>query len=367
MQPIDVLIVDDSVFMRRIISDLISEDTGFRVVGTAKNGREAIEMVKRLKPHVMTLDVEMPEMNGLEALRIIMKENPLPVIMLSSLTQEGASETIKALELGAVDFIGKPSGSISLDLHKVKESLLEKLHIAAGTNVSKLPKPFVAPAAPLKKVPVPAVVPPKMVERLQAESNTTFDHLVAIGTSTGGPRALHEVLSGIPGSFPAPVVIVQHMPPNFTKSLSQRLNTISGLHVVEAENGMVLESGMAYVAPGGYHMTIARNGTSSYKVHLSQEDPRAGHRPSVDVMFESLLPLKELKRHIVLMTGMGSDGAKGMLALKQAGALTTIAESEETCIVYGMPRAAVELKCVTHVLPQQEIARQLIHSVNTKI
>ncbi|MDF2964044.1 MAG: chemotaxis protein CheY [Paenibacillus sp.] len=366
MQTYGVLVVDDSVFMRKIITDLISEDPQFKVMATAKNGKEAVEMVKRLRPDAVTMDIEMPEMNGLDALKAIMVEQPTPVIMLSSLTKDGARETITALDRGAVDFIGKPSGSISLDLHKVKTALLEKLHIAVKTNVSKfqlnplISKPLSKPMAASESV--VASMTEKQMQQLKPSPQV--NQLVAIGTSTGGPRALHQVMSHIPGLLPAPIVIVQHMPPNFTKSLAQRLDSVSELKVVEAENGMILQNGTAYVAPGGYHMTVARNGPGLYKIHISQEEPRGGHRPSVDVLFESLLPLKELKRHIVLMTGMGADGAKGMLALKQAGAVTTIAESEETCIVYGMPRAAVELNCVMHVLPQQAIALKLSQSVN---
>ncbi|NOU93413.1 chemotaxis-specific protein-glutamate methyltransferase CheB [Paenibacillus sp. LMG 31456] len=367
MQPYGVLVVDDSVFMRKIITDLISEDPQFQVVATAKNGKEALELVKKLKPNVVTMDIEMPEMNGLDALKAIMSELPTPVVMLSSLTQDGARETITALERGAVDFIGKPSGSISLDLHKVKTALLEKLHIAVKTNVNKFQlNPLVSKPSPRLAVATETVVQSiteKQQQQLKPSSHVS--QLVAIGTSTGGPRALHQVISQIPGHTPAPIVIVQHMPPNFTKSLAQRLDSVSELNVLEAENGMILQNGTAYIAPGGYHMTIARNGPGAYKIHLNLEDPRAGHRPSVDILFESLLPLKELKRHIVLMTGMGADGAKGMLALKQAGATTTIAESEETCIVYGMPRAAVELNCVMHVLPQQEIARKISQAVIT--
>lgn len=375
-QPFDVLVVDDSIFMRKIISDFISEDPMLRVVGTARNGKEAVEQVKKLKPHAVTMDIEMPEMNGLEALRVIMKECPVAIIMLSSLTQEGAFETIKALEWGAVDFVGKPSGSISLDLHKVKAQLLEKLHMAVRMNVSKFaaPRPSQSfnrlqpkskPTPPAQRIAfsVPLNPPIAANKGTLVRSQAGIEQLVAIGTSTGGPRALHQVLSELPSELAAPVVIVQHMPPNFTRSLAQRLDSISGLKVVEAEDGMPLENGSAYVAPGGFHMAVARNGTGAYRIHLSKEEPRGGHRPSVDVLFESLLPLKELKRHIVIMTGMGSDGAKGMLALKQSGAVTTIAESEDTCIVYGMPRAAVELNCVMHVLPQQEIAGKLIAAV----
>jgi two-component system chemotaxis response regulator CheB len=293
--------------------------------------------------------------------------------MLSSLTQDGTRETITALERGAVDFIGKPSGSISLDLRKVKTALLDKLHVAVQANIRKFTSNQASTAKQSVGFKLDATAkrklaePPRTVANDQPARNTLSQvhQLVAIGTSTGGPRALHQVISNIPGRLPAPIVIVQHMPPNFTKSLAQRLDSVSEIHVVEAEDGMILKNGEAYIAPGGFHMTVARNGPGTYKIHLSQEDPRGGHRPSVDILFESLLPLKELKRHIVIMTGMGADGAKGMQALRKAGAVTTIAESEETCIVYGMPRAAVELDCVTHVLPQHDIALKLSMAVMT--
>jgi two-component system chemotaxis response regulator CheB len=366
MMPYKILVVDDSIFMRKMISDLITGDGQFQVIATAKNGKEAIEMTRSLKPDAITMDIEMPEMNGLDALKVIMEEQPTPVIMLSSLTKEGARETIVALERGAIDFIGKPSGSISLDLHRVKEVLLEKLHIAVRTNVSKIRVNPIIPKLKIKPSQIHEALPPYKTNpalvKQQSETQhvtTQVSQIVAIGTSTGGPRALHQVLSQIPGNFPAPIVIVQHMPPNFTKSLALRLHSISELHVAEAQDGMALINGCVYVAPGGFHMTVARNGPGLYKIHISKEEARGGHRPCVDTLFESLLPLKELKRHIVLMTGMGADGAKGMLALKNAGAITTIAEAEETCIVYGMPRAAVELQCVMHVLPQPEIALKL--------
>jgi two-component system chemotaxis response regulator CheB len=187
--------------------------------------------------------------------------------------------------------------------------------------------------------------------------------LVAVGCSTGGPRALKTLLERIPGDFPAPIVIVQHMPPNFTRSLAQRLNTLSPLRVVEAEQGMTLETGTAYIAPGGYQLRIVPGAGGKYIVSLKVEDARNGHRPSVDTMFESLLPLTSLERHLVLLTGMGSDGAKMMKKLYDAGVQSTFAENEETCVVYGMPRSAVELKCVRHLLPMQEIAPKLVQVV----
>ncbi|GFZ83996.1 chemotaxis response regulator protein-glutamate methylesterase [Paenibacillus marchantiophytorum] len=372
MAPYNILVVDDSVFMRKIISDLISENPQYQIIGTAKNGQEAIEQVKLLRPDAVTMDIEMPVMNGLDALQRIMAEQPTPIIMLSSLTEEGASETIKALEWGAVDFIRKPSGSISLDLYKVKQLLHEKLHMAVRTKMRSFQPVQQKPlSSRLNTSPTPSVferskasaMKPPDVKAGAAEGSTHFNHLVAIGTSTGGPRALHQVISNIPAGFPAPILIVQHMPPNFTKSLAQRLNDISQIKVVEAAEGDVLQTATAYVAPGGWHMIAYKDSNKTYKIRLTKEDPRSGHRPSVDVMFESLLGMSELKRHIVLMTGMGSDGAKGMLSLKQSGVATTIAESEETCVVYGMPRAAVEMQAAMHVLPQQDIAVRLAQCV----
>ncbi|MEO3945084.1 CheB methylesterase domain-containing protein [Gorillibacterium sp. CAU 1737] len=186
-----------------------------------------------------------------------------------------------------------------------------------------------------------------------------FQNLIAIGTSTGGPRALHAVLTALPGNLNAPVLVVQHMPPKFTKSLAERLNANSAITVVEAADGMTVEKGTAYIAPGGQHMLMIRDDKGQYRIKLTLDDPVSGHRPSVNVMFESLLSFTELKRYVVLMTGMGSDGAKGMQALALSGAAATIAEAEETCVVYGMPRAAVQLECVTHILPLHEIPGKL--------
>lgn len=410
-----VLVVDDSVFMRRIVSDLVGEHPDFQVIATAKNGVEAVQMAKELQPDCITMDVEMPEMNGLEALKRIMKENPLPVIMLSSLTKEGAMETIQALEAGAIDFVQKPSGSISLDLFKVKEMLHERLEIAVKSNIKRLnttitaasapppseqvlPKatplqeppssrlrsvmPPASPAAEPSKLHRPPVQPERKAERppLRPEIRAVppaappvkpaapvlkgpLKHLVALGTSTGGPRALQQVLSGLPEDFGAPIVIVQHMPPNFTNSLAMRLNSNCRIGVVEGQDGMILQAGTAYIAPGGFQMRVHSEGNGVYRLGVSAEPPRGGHKPSVDTLFESVLLLQELKRHIVIMTGMGSDGAKMMLELKNQGASTTIAESEETCVVYGMPRAAVELGCVDHLLPVHEIPNQLMRAL----
>ncbi|MEI7027313.1 protein-glutamate methylesterase/protein-glutamine glutaminase [Paenibacillus sp. y28] len=357
-----VLVVDDSVFMRKIISDLISEAPEFEVIATAKNGKEAVEKVASLKPDIVTMDVEMPEMNGLDALKLIMQQNPTPVIMLSSLTEAGAKETILALEWGAVDFVRKPSGSVSLDLYKVKIQLLEKLRTASKTRIKYVPaSPPPAPVLPPKETkPAAAIAFPLRDKPKVKMTSPIFDQIVAIGTSTGGPKALQQVLTRLPASFPAPVVIVQHMPPGFTKSLAERLDMLSEIRVVEAEDDMILYASTAYIAPGGYHMKIVSHGPSQYRIRLNKEDPRGGHRPSVDILFESLIPVAGLKRHAVLMTGMGSDGARGMLGLRQAGAVSTLAEAEETCVVYGMPRSAVELGGAMYVEPLHQIPAKLV-------
>lgn len=203
----------------------------------------------------------------------------------------------------------------------------------------------------------PGLTPDRMV------GSENLHKLVAVGCSTGGPRALKVLLEKIPADFPAPIVIVQHMPPNFTKSLAQRLNTFSPLEVLEAEQGMILRKGAAYIAPGGYHLQVTPTSKGQYAVVLTKEEARNGHRPSVDVLFESLLPLTSLDRHVLLMTGMGSDGARMMKSLYDSGVTSTFAESEETCVVYGMPRSAVELQCVKYVLPLQEIAPRLVQAV----
>jgi two-component system chemotaxis response regulator CheB len=357
MNTFKVLVVDDSAFMRKLISDLILQDSSFEVIATARNGKEALDKVIEHKPDLITMDIEMPEVNGLEALESIMQKCPTPVIMLSSLTAEGAKETIQALELGAVDFVQKPSGSISMDLQKVKHLLIEKLKIASQTKVFQYKKP-------INRVPSQTVTKqPKAKKAYKSMPKTSFDQLVAIGTSTGGPRALQKVITELPANFPAPLLIVQHMPPNFTKSLAQRLDSLSAIQVVEAEDGQLIESGVAYIAPGGWHMKLNQIHKGQYHIQLTNEEPRSGHRPSVDVMYESLLPHQELKKHIVIMTGMGSDGAKAMKALYNLGVESTIAESEETCIVFGMPRSAIELKSVDYVLPLQEIAGKLISLV----
>lgn len=355
-----VLVVDDSAFMRKLIKDIVESDPSFEVIATARNGRDALDKLQELEVDAVTLDVEMPEINGLEALEKIMAIKPLPVIMISSLTGQGTKETILALEKGAFDVVCKPSGSISLDLHKVKDELLEKLKAAVQSKprFAVMEDEGKESGALATQEPEPAV--PKRSKFIRS-----FDQIVAIGTSTGGPRALQKVLTSLPADFAAPIVVVQHMPPGFTRLLAERLDTVSALRVLEAENDIPLLPGVVYIAPGGWHMRVVRHRRIGYRIALDQEEPISGHRPSVHRLFESLLPLRELKRHIVIMTGMGSDGAQAMKNLRDDGAETTIAEAEETCIVYGMPRIAAKLGAAQHVLPLHQIGDRLIDAIRS--
>jgi two-component system chemotaxis response regulator CheB len=438
MPEFKVLIVDDSPFMRKVFSDVIDADAAFKVLATASNGKEAIDLVLKLKPDIITMDLEMPHMNGIEALQRIMAIHPTPVIMLSAVTDNGTRDTIKALQYGAFDFIRKPDRAVNLDIQQVGVQLLEKLHIALESMsegvfrmlpaveekvvsppqstssfatpvmrvseeektplVSSAKRQYLSPSPKKESLqesrkplatPLPASVngisKTDVIEtQLKAEksrlkeiktantelknrqASTLFTHLVAIGTSTGGPRALHEVLTSIPADFQAPILVVQHMPPKFTHSLAQRLDNYCSIHVREAVDREPVETATAYIAPGGRHMSLEKDAKGKFRIHLSDEGPRGGHMPSVDVMFESLLGHQQLKRHVVLMTGMGSDGAKGMKALQSDGAITTIAEAEQTCVVYGMPRSAVELGAVSHLIPLHEIASTLVQEVQLR-
>ncbi|MFS1513180.1 protein-glutamate methylesterase/protein-glutamine glutaminase [Chengkuizengella sp. SCS-71B] len=343
-----VIVVDDSAFMRNLITNIISENTEFEIICFAKNGKEAVDKVIELKPDVVTMDIEMPIMNGLDALQMIMEKQPTPVLMLSNFTDFGTLETIKALQYGAVDFIKKPSIAASFNLHTNDFPFIEKLKSAVESNVKK-------------QLPVFRQKSDKEI-RHKNKGSDEFSNLVAIGTSTGGPRALQQILSALPGTFSAPLLIVQHMPPKFTKSLAERLNMLSSMKVVEAEHGQVIETSTAYLAPGDWHMSVEKD-LGKYKINLSKDKLRAGHRPSVDYLFESLAPFKELEKHIVIMTGMGSDGAQGMKQLIQSGVSSTFAESEESSIIFGMPRAAIELNEVRYILTLDKIASKLIEVV----
>jgi len=365
-----LLVVDDSAFMRKLISDFFVGNSKVEVVGTARNGKDAIKKIQSLKPSVVTMDIEMPEMNGLDALKEIMIQCPVPVIMLSSTTQRGTENAIAAIESGAVDFVAKPSGTISLDLHKIQSELVHKVEQAAMVPISKLKKPSgskrqqdsVTKVSTVNKqqhqipIPVNATASKVAITKSHTEWNKAGKKIVLIGTSTGGPRALQEVITKIPKSIQAPILIVQHMPAGFTKSLATRLDQLSEVVVKEAEQGDILQNGVAYIAPGGYHLKLRKVGTTFGIVLDNQEAPRSGHRPSVDVMFEDVSQYKDFDKVAVIMTGMGHDGSNGLKALKKTGNVIAIAESAETCIVYGMPKAAVETQLVDEVADVDDIA-----------
>ncbi|MDU2066742.1 MAG: chemotaxis response regulator protein-glutamate methylesterase [Sporomusaceae bacterium] len=347
---IRVLIVDDSAFMRKMLTDLFVSQPDFSVVDTARNGKDAIDKVKHLKPDLVTLDVEMPVVDGIKALEEIMKQTPVPVVMISSLTHDGAEATLRALELGAVDFIAKTAGPIST-LSGIQNEVVEKCRAAAKVNVSTLKRsPFsVAPVAVPKKTP------------LQPLAEAVDDKVVAIGTSTGGPRALQEVLTNLPGTLPSSIVIVQHMPPGFTKSLAERLNSLSALTIKEAENNDILRHGLVLIAPGNYHMTFERTQNKTV-VKLNQNPPIGGHRPAVDPMLESIANLYKQKAIGVILTGMGHDGSKGIAAIKRFNGIT-IAEDQTTAVVYGMPKSAVELGVVDRLVPLHAVANEIVKAV----
>lgn len=352
VKKIEVLVVDDSAYMRKVISNLLQSDENITVVDTARDGLDALDKIKQWKPDVVTLDVEMPKLNGLSALERIMKECPTAVIMLSSLTQEGSDTTVKALTMGAVDFVAKPSGAISIDIHKVKEDLLTKIKVAAKASLTTLR----SSSAAVRSWPAPAapVVQPGVMRASAPQK------LVVIGSSTGGPNALQQVIPRLPGNLPAAVLVVQHMPPGFTASLANRLNDSSPLEVCEAKEGDVLQTGKVYVAPGGHHMVL----NSKTTIGLNQDPPVHSVRPAVDVTLESAVNYYGPKMVGVILTGMGYDGSKGMTALKKAGG-KTVAQDEATCVVYGMPRVVVEMGKADKVLPVQNIADEIVSMLNS--
>ncbi len=341
---IRALVVDDSAYLRRLISDTLSAIPGVHVVGTAFNGQDAIPMTLRLKPDLITLDLEMPQMNGYTFLRWLMQEQPTSTIIVSS---EGSEENVlKGLELGAVDFIVKPTRRITPELNVIREALLEKVQTLRNLRIdnvkrrltwrpSEVPAPA-CPVSPARKGPI---------------------DLVAIGASTGGPPALQTILSQLPEDFPAAVTVVQHMPPKFTRYFAQRLNDSCRLAVKEAEDGDPLQTGGILVAPGDANMILRRT-PAGIVVALAPASPQDRFTPSVNAMMQSAAELFGQRVLGVLLTGMGDDGRIGMGAIKAAHG-TTIAESEETAIVFGMPGEAVKAGAVDHVYPLNQIARRI--------
>lgn len=347
MAKIKVLVVDDSAFMRKILSDILSETSQIEVVGTAKNGEDAINQIRKLGPDIVTLDVEMPVMDGITALKHIVDEFKIPVVMLSSLTQVGADMTIKALELGAVDFITKPTSIFKINTDEIKNSLVDKILEASKVSVSKV--------SSIKRVTYTR-------KETGFKRSNKLKNIVAIGTSTGGPRALQSVVASIPGDLEGAVLIVQHMPVGFTKSLADRLNSMSDIEIKEAEHGDVLKPGCGYLAPGGYQMEVKKRG-SDYVINLDDSKIVSGHRPSVDAMLQSIVKENIRNTVAVIMTGMGSDGAEGLVELKKNGKIKIIAQDEDSCVVYGMPGSAVKRDAVDVIVPLDQITKEIMKAM----
>jgi len=346
MDRIKVLVVDDSVFMRKIISDIINSTSFLEVIETASNGKEALEKIKLNQPDVVTLDIEMPVMDGLKVLEEIMTKSPIPVIMLSSLTNHGADATIKALDLGAFDFIPKPSSLFNVNTNDFKINLINKIKLAYNSKKKTVKQDLGNYQNP---------------ENINTQYDIKFGNekrtIIAVGTSTGGPRALQTLLKDIPKNINASFLVVQHMPPKFTKSLAERLNNICELTVKEAENDEIILPGYVYIAPGDYHMTLIRD-KKDFKISLNKDNPINGHRPSVDVLMNSIAKLNLENVIGIILTGMGSDGAIGLKELKQKTAYI-IAQSQESCVVFGMPKSAINLGVVDKILPIEEIGKEI--------
>lgn len=350
MIKIKVLVVDDSALMRKIISDMINSEDDMEVVDIARNGEEMLIKALKHNPDIITLDVEMPVMDGISALREMKKRQVnIPVLMLSSVSQRGTSLTMECLEAGAFDFIPKPSGAISLDINKVKDELVLKIRIAQEKNSKS--------SDIKKKNSFPKVENDYTLKRNTSEKIET----VVIGASTGGPKALYAVVTALPEKIGVPVFIVQHMPVGFTKAFAERLNTNSKIKVVEASDGQFIEKDVVYIAPGGFHMEVL----SDNRIHLNTEPAIWGVRPAVDKLFISVAKLYGSRVLSVILTGMGKDGAQGTIEVKKNGGVT-VSEDKSTCTIYGMPKAAFETGMVDLVLPIDEVASQMVRIVTGK-
>lgn len=336
---IDVLVVDDSAFMRKIIGDILKNDTAISVVDTASSGKEAIEKITFLTPDVVTMDVEMPGMDGITAVKEIMEKCPLPIIMVSAHTKKGAEKTIRALEAGALDFIQKPGGTISLNMDEIAQDLINKVKIAKDANI------------------------PGAIESRKGAEDISFKkegkNLIIIAASTGGPRAITDILSGVPKDFPYPVIVIQHMPEGFTKVFAARLNTLCSIKVREATDGDRIRNGEALVAPGGFHLEF----NNGMKINLSKKPPLHGVRPAADITMNSAVNKFHGNIIGVILSGMGKDGSIGVRNIKKNGGII-ITQDEDSSVVYGMPKSAIKTGTVDYILPPEEIVLKISELLN---
>lgn len=359
MAKIRVVVVDDSALVRSLLTEIINRQSDMTCVGAAADPLVAREMIRELNPDVITLDVEMPRMDGLEFLSRLMRLRPMPVVMVSTLTEQGAEITMRALEMGAVDFVAKPRIGVATGLQQLADDIVEKIRIAARAHVRRL-APSPPPTAPLAVAPagtasaVSPAVPGSGLLRLSTEK------VICIGASTGGTEAIKEILVELPSDAPA-VVITQHMPPGFTASFAARLDSLCRIRVAEARDGERILPGHAYVAPGGRQFSIARSG-ANYVAVVDDSPPVNRHKPSVEVLFRSCARVLGPNAIGVMLTGMGADGAAAMKEMRDAGAFN-IAQDEASCIVFGMPKMAIQAGAVHEVLPLRQIARVIMERV----
>lgn len=355
MKKIRALVVDDAVVVRRMVSDVLAEDPAIEVVGTAANGRIGLQKITQVNPDIVTLDVEMPDMDGLQTLKAIRLTHPtLPVIMFSTLTARGAAETLDALSLGASDYVTKPAnvGSVALAQQRIRDELIPKVKALCKHAEA-------APTAPAIERPKAVVVPIASVRPAAAAPRPAANvEVVTIGVSTGGPNALAVLLPMLPKAFPVPIVLVQHMPPMFTKLLAERLDSQCNVHVVEAAGGETLEPGCVYIAPGNFHMVVQRKGTSVVTA-LNQLPPENSCRPAVDPLFRSVSQVYGAHVLGVVLTGMGQDGLRGAEDIRAAGG-QVLAQDEASSVVWGMPGSVAKANLADRILPLQQMAGELI-------
>jgi two-component system chemotaxis response regulator CheB len=350
-----VVVVDDSALVRSLLTEIINRQTDMECIGAASDPFAAREMIRNLNPDVITLDVEMPRMDGIDFLSKLMRLRPMPVVMVSTLTERGAEVTLKALELGAVDFVAKPKIGVADGLKQLAEEITDKIRTASKARVSKPHSPPVTSTVAGAALPTrpPA---PMSIGRLSTEK------IIFIGASTGGTEATKEVLMNLPPDSPA-VVITQHMPPGFTKSYANRLDGLCKIRVKEAVDGERVLPGHAYIAPGGFHLSIERSG-ANYIARVSDGEPVNRHKPSVEVLFESAARVVGQNALGIMLTGMGADGARAMRAMKDAGSYN-VCQDEATCVVFGMPREAIAHGAANEVLPLGKIAGHMIERLRS--
>jgi two-component system chemotaxis response regulator CheB len=344
---IGVLIIDDSAFMRTALSRMLASDPDLIVLGTAASGADGLQKISLLNPDVITLDVQMPGMDGLETLRCIMAQFPRPVIMVSSITVKEAESTFAALGAGAFDYVPKQLSTTSLNILHIRDDLIAKLKVAAGSRPSR-------GQGIMQRKPSRAELP----QRVASSSSSA---IVAVGISTGGPKALQEILPTLPADFSVPILVVQHMPQGFTTPFAQRLNTLCAASVHEAAHGDVVRPGIIYIAPGGCHMTVERSRNPITTICLSDKPERQLHVPSVDIMMQSVAAAYGPFAMGVIMTGMGADGAQGMSAIHREGGFT-LGQDEESCAVYGMSRVCAEMKILDRIVPLSRITHEILQA-----